>query len=180
MEKTDVITWSKEYFLNWSDFKAEANSSAFEDSSSYIKYHQTWTVHSEISDDQMYFQIKDIQLSTQFLRHLSWVREKQSSSELLKHEQGHFDLAEFLRPIFTEKIQNELINKKFPTFGKNDEQRKQFARKDSSLMIAKELEKCSNDLSHKRKEYDEETEFGQNVKKQKEHDEKFNELRKRN
>ena len=46
--------------------------------------------------------------------------------------------------------------------------------------MRKELEKCSNDLSHKRKEYDEETEFGQNVKKQKEHDEKFNELRKRN
>jgi len=46
-------------------------------------------------------------------------------------------------------------------------------------MIAKELEKCSYDLSQKRKKYDEETEFGQNVKKQKEHDEKFNKLRKR-
>ncbi len=178
MENSDVITWSKEYFLNWSDFKAESNPSAFEDSSSYIKYHQTWTVNSEIFDGQIYFQIKDIQLYTQFLRHLSWVREKQSSSELLKHEQGHFDLAELLRPIFTEKIQNELINKKFPTFGKNDEQRKQFARRDSNLMIAKELEKCSYDLSQKRRKYDEDTELGQNVKKQKEHDEKFDELRK--
>jgi hypothetical protein len=180
MEKSDILTWSKEYFLNWSDFKAEANSSAFEDSSSYIKYHQTWTVNSEISDGQIYFQIKDIQLSTQFLRHLSWVREKQFSSELLKHEQGHFDLVELLRPIITKKIQNEFINKKYSTYGKNDEQRKQFARKDSSLMIAKELETWSYDLSQKRKKYDEETELGQNVKKQKEYDEKFNELRKRN
>ena len=180
MEKSDIISWSKEYFLNWSDFKAETNSSAFEDSSSHIKYHQTWTVNSEISDGQLYFQIKDIQLSAQFQRHLSWVREKQSSSELLKHEQGHFDLAELLRPIITEKIQNEFINKKYSTYGKNDEQRKQSARKDSSLKTAKELEKWSYDLSQKRKKYDEETEFGQNVKKQKEYDEKFNEFRKRN
>jgi hypothetical protein len=180
MENNDVITWSKDYLLNWSDFKAESNPSVFEDSSSYIKYHHTWTVNSEMSDGKIYFQIDDIQLSTQFLRHLSWVREKQSSSELLKHEQGHFDLAELLRPIITEKIQNEFNNKKFPTYGQNDEQRKQFARKDSSLMIAKELEKWSYDLSQKRIKYDEDTEFGQNVKKQKEHDEKFNELRKRN
>jgi len=180
MDNDDVITWSKDYFLNWSDFKAQSNSSAFQDSSSYIKYHHTWKLNSEISDGKIYFQIDDIQLSTQFLGHLSWVREKQSSSELLKHEQGHFDLAELLRPIITEKIQNEFNNKKFPTHGQNDEQRKQFARKDSSLMIAKELEKWSDDLSQKRVKYDEDTEFGQNVKKQKEHDEKFNELRKRN
>jgi len=180
MENDDIITWSKDYFLNWSDFKAQSNSSAFEDSSSNIKYHYTWTVNSEMSDGKIFFQIDDIQLSTQFLRHLSWVREKQSSPELLKHEQGHFDLAELLRPIITKKIQNEFKDKKFPTYGQNDEQRKQFARKDSSLMISKELEKWSYDLSQKRIKYDEDTEFGQNVKKQKEHDEKFNGLRKRN
>ena len=180
MENNNVIAWSKDYFLNWSDFKAESNSSAFEDSSSYIKYHQTWTLSSEISEGETYFQIKDIQLSTQFLKHLSWVREKQSSAELLKHEQGHFDLAELYRPIFTEEIQNKFNEKKFLAYGKNDEQRKQFARKDSSLMIAKELEKWSFDLSQKREKYDEDTKFGLNAKKQKEHDEKFYELRKRN
>jgi len=180
MENNDVITWSKDYFLNWSDFKAESNPSTFEDSSSYIKYHYTWTVNSEMSEGKIFFQIQDIKISTQFLRHLSWVREKQSSLELLKHEQGHFDLAEFLRPIITEKIQNEFSNKKFLTYGQNDEQRKQFARKDSSLRIAKELEKWSYDLSQKRIKYDKDTEFGQIVTKQKEHDEKFNELRKRN
>jgi len=177
MEDKDIITWSKDYFLNWSDFKAESNPSSFEDSSSHVKYHHTWTVNSEMSDGTIYFLIDDIKLSTQFFRHLSWVRENQASLELLKHEQGHFDLAESLRPIITEEIQKEFKDKKFTTRGKNDEQRKQFAREDSKLMISKELEKWLNDLSQKRMKYDEETEFGHNLNKQNEYDKKFNELR---
>ncbi len=178
MENDDIISWTKDYFLDWSDFMAESSPSKFEDSSSKIKYHHTWTVHSEISNGEIYFLIDAIKLSAQFLRHLSWVREKQASLELLKHEQGHFDLAEFLRPKITEKIQNEFKDKKFPTRGQNDDQRKQFAREDSGLMLAKELERWSYDFSQKRIKYDEETEFGHNLNKQKEYDEKFNELRK--
>ncbi len=178
MENDDIISWTKDYFLDWSDFMAESSPSKCEDSSSKIKYHHTGTVHSEISNGEIYFLIDDIKLSSQFLRHLSWVREKQASLELLKHEQGHFDLAEFLRPKITEKIQNEFKDKKFPTRGQNDDQRKQFAREDSGLMLAKELERWSYDFSQKRIKYDEETEFGHNLNKQKEYDEKFNELRK--
>ncbi len=178
MENDDILSWLKDYFLEWSDFKAESNPSAFEDSSSHIKFHYTWIVNSDMSDGKISFLIDDIQLTTKFFRHLSWVREKQSSLDLLKHEQGHFDLAESFRLIITEKIQNEFQDKKFPTRGKNDEQRKQFAREDSGLMISKEIEKWSLDLSQKRIKYDEETQFGQNKEKQKEYNEKFDRLRK--
>jgi hypothetical protein len=135
-------------------------------------------VNSGMSDDKIIFLIDDIKLTTQFFRHLSWAREKQSSLDLLKHEQGHFDLVESLRLVITEKIQNKFQNKKFPTRGKNDEQRKQFAREDSGLMISKEIEKWSLDFSQKRTKYDEATEFGQNEEKQKEYDEQFAKLRK--
>jgi hypothetical protein len=180
VENNDILLWSEDYLLNWSDFKAESNLSAFEDSSSHIKFHYTWLVNSEVLGDRIYFLIEDIRLSTQFLRHLSWVRERQSTLDLLKHEQGHFDLAESLRPIITEKIQNEFKDKKFPTRGQNDEQQKQFAREDSGLMIAHELEKWFLDFSQKREKYDRDTEFGHNWKKQKEYDEQFAELRKQN
>ena len=177
MENDDIISWSKDYLLAWSDFKAEPNSSSFEDSSSKIKYHYTWTVNSETSDGKIYFLIDNIQLSTQFLRHLSWVREKQASVELLKHEQGHFDLAESLRHIITADFQNEFKDKKFPTRGQNEEQQKQFAREDSGLMISKRLEKWYNDFSQQRTKYDKMTEFGHNLKKQQEYDKKFAKLR---
>ena len=178
MENDDILMWSKDYLLKWSDFKASSNTSAFEDSSSQIKFHCTWTVKSTIHDGKIYFEIDDIKLSAQFLRHLSWVREGQESSHLLKHEQGHFDLAEMTRSEITERIQNKFYTKKFSTRGQNEEQRKQFAREDSGIMIAGELEKNYLDFSQKRITYDEETDFGNNKIKQKEHDEKFNEFKK--
>jgi hypothetical protein len=178
MENDNILLWSKDSFLKWSDFKAQSNPSAFEDSYSHIKFHYTWIVNSEILKDKIYFLIDDIKLTTQFLCHLSWVRENQNSLGLLKHEQGHFDLAESLRPMITEKILDEFKDKKFPTRGQNDDQQKQFAREDSGLMIAKELEKWSLDLSQKRKKYNNQTEFGHNWEKQKEYDEKFDRLRK--
>lgn len=178
MENDDIVTWSKGYFLNWGDFKAQSNPSAYEDSSSHLKYHHGWTVNSEMIDGKIYFMINNIQLSTQFLRHLSWIRTQHASHDLLKHEQGHFDLAESLRPIIVESLLKKLTPKKFPTRGQNDEQRKQFAREDSGLIIAKELEKWDKKLSQIREKYDKETELGKNLTKQKEYDEKFQLLRK--
>ena len=64
------------------------------------------------------------------------------------------------------------------TRGQNDEQRKQFAREDSAKMIAVELEKWQKYLNEKQQEYDFQTDYGQSIKKQKEYDEKFNQLRK--
>ena len=177
MENDDIIIWSKDYFLNWSDFKAEVNSAAFEDSSSKIKFHHTWIVDSEMINEKIYFVISNIQLTTQFLKHLSWVRLQNSSLELLKHEQGHFDLAESLKQMFVEQIKIKFKDLKFPTRGQNEEQRKQFAREDSGLMILQELEKCYKILDEESKKYCEETEFGNNLSKQKEFDEKFKKLR---
>lgn len=177
MEDNDVITWSKNYLLKWSDFTAYPNYSAFEDSSSNIKYHHTWTVHSEMADGKISYLIKRIDLSTLFFRHLSWVREQNSSDNLLNHEQGHFDLAESIKPIIIQNITNKFQNKTFPTRGQNEEQRKQFAREDSGLMISAELEKWHKFLSEKRRQYDVDTEYGQNLEKQREYDEIFKKLR---
>ena len=178
MEENDIISWSENYRLKWSDFLADPNHSAFEDSSSNIKYHHTWTVQSEMIDGKIFYFIDKIQLSTLFLRHLSWVRKQHSSDNLLNHEQGHFDLAESLKSTIVQNIENEFREKRFPTRGQNEEQRKQFAREDSGLMIANELEKWNKTLLEKRKQYDEETKFGENLEKQKEYDEIFQKLRK--
>jgi len=177
MENDDIISWSKDYFLKWSDFKADPNSAVYEDSFSNVKYHHTWTVESEMINDKIFFLISNIQLETQFLRHLSWVRLQNSSSDLLKHEQGHFDLSELMKSLFVERIKKKINGLKFPTRGQNEEQRKQFAREDSGLIITKELEKCFCILTDERKKYDQETEYGQNPSKQKEYDKKFEKLR---
>ena len=177
MSQNDVISWSKDYFLTWSDFQAESNPAVFEDVHSTIKYRCTWTVHSDSAGDQIRFFIENIALITEFYPKLSWVRQPQATSKLLKHEQGHFDLAELLKPKLMIQIQSIFTGKHFPTRGQNQEQQKQFAREDSGLLIAKEIEKLEKYLFEKQEEYDRETNYGQSLTKQQEYDDMFKNLR---
>jgi hypothetical protein len=177
MSQNDIITWSKDYFLTWSDFKAESNPAVFEDVHSTIKYRCTWIVNSDTVDNKIKFFIENITLIVEFHPMLSWVRQSQATSNLLKHEQGHFDLAELLCPKIVKSIQDVFDNKKFSTRGQNQEQRKQFAREDSGLMISIEIEKWEKYLSEKHEEYDKETNYGQIIEKQQEYDNMFKQLR---
>ncbi len=177
MSQNNVISWSKHYFLGWSDFQAESNPATFEDAHSTIKYHYTWIVNSDIIDSQIKFFIENIDLTTEFYPLLSWVRQPQATPELLNHEQGHFDLAELLRLNITAQIQNMFNGKKFSTRGQNHEQQKQFAREDSGLMIANEVEKLEKYLFEQQEEYDKQTNYGQIIEKQQEYDDMFKKLR---
>ena len=177
MSEKNVIVWSKDSFLNWSDFKAESNPAVFEDSHSVIKYHYTWTVNSDKIGNEIVFFIENIQLSVEFHPVLSWVRESQTTRELLKHEQGHFDLAELVKRENQELLQNNFYEKRFPTRGKNEEQRKQNAKEDSGNIIGKEVKKLEEILSKRRQEYDEQTKFGLNQEKQSEYNQLFEKLR---
>ena len=177
MSESDVIVWTKETFVKWSDFKAESNPSVFEDSHSVIKYRFTWTINSKKIDDHILFLIEDIHLVVEFFPYLSWLRVSQNTDDLLKHEQGHFDLAELVKRENIEELQNTFYGKHFPTRGKNEEQQKQFAKEDSGKMIALEIEKLQHTLDKRREEYDTLTEFGQNTVKQLEYDLMFNGLR---
>ena len=177
MSENNVLVWSNDSFLKWSDFNAESNPAVFEDSHSIIKYRYTWTVNSEKIENQIVFFIENIQLSVDFHPVLSWVRTLQINDDLLKHEQGHFDLAELIKRENLEKLQNKFYKKQFPTRGKNEEQRKQFAKEDSGKMIAMAVEKLEEILSQRRQKYDEQTNFGQNLEKQLEYNLIFDKLR---
>ena len=177
MSEINVIVWSKDFFLRWSDFSAVSNTAAFEDSHSVIKYRHTWTVNSEEIGSQIIFFIENIQLSVEFYPDLSWVRTLQTNDNLLKHEQGHFDLAELVKRENLEKLQNKFHKKEFLTRGKNEDQQKQFAKEDSGKLIVMEVEKLEEILSKRRQEYDEQTNFGQNLEKQSEYNSIFDRLR---
>lgn len=178
MSLQNILTWSKDQHLNWSDFHAEPNPAEFEDASCVIKYRCTWTVNSENFGSEIRFSIENIELTPEFHRHLSWVRKSMATLDLLNHEQGHFDLAELVRTEIIEKIQNVFKEKWYPTRGQNEDQRKQFAREDSAIMITKELKKWEKYLQEKQEEYDSKTNYGSLTDKQSEYDRMFKQLRK--
>jgi len=177
MSENHVLKWSDDFFLKWSDFKAESNPAVFEDSHSVVKYRFTWIVSSDKIDDQIVFLINDVHIFAEFHSLLSWVRSSQSSDSLLKHEQGIFDLAELVRRKNLDALQDVFHKKQFLTRGKNEQQQKQFAKEDSGKMIAQEVEKLEKIYEKKRQEYVEQTDFGQNQEKQSEYDLMFEKLR---
>jgi hypothetical protein len=176
MNENDVVEWSQNNSLKWSDFKAESNPAIFEDSHSTIKYGFTWIVNSDKLNEEIVFFIDDIQLTVEFHSLLSWVRLSEANDNLLKHEQGHFDLAEIIRRDYKKILENKFYDKVFPTRGKNDAQRKQFAKEDSGRMISKEVDKLTKILIKKREEYDVETNFGNNIEIQLKYTQSFEKL----
>ena len=177
MSENNVVNWSNDNLLKWSDFKAESNPAIFEDSYSTIKYGFTWIVNSDKINEEIVFSIHDIKLSVEFHPLLSWVRKLESTDDLLKHEQGHFDLAEILKRDHDKVFEKIFYDKIFPTRGQNDSQRKQFAKEDSGKMISIEVNKLNLLLLQKRKEYNIKTNFGKNIKNQIEYNKNFDKLK---
>ena len=176
MSSNDIIQWSPNYCLNWSDFQAESNPAIYEDSHSFIKYGFTWIIDSDKLNENVVFLINEINVSVEFHPLLSWVRESELNDDLLHHEQGHFDLAEMLKREYDKTLKNKFYNKSFPTRGQNESQQKQFAKEDSSKMISTEIDKLTEILRKKRNDYDLETEYGHNVLNQSKYDKIFKNL----
>ena len=177
MSSNDIVTWSQNYCLKWTDFKAESNPAIYEDSHSFIKYGFTWIIDSDKLNGNIVFLINQIEVSVEFHPLLSWVRVSELNDNLLKHEQGHFDLAEMLKKDYDKILKNKFYDKVFPTRGQNDAQRKQFAKEDSSRMISIEIANLSQNLRKKRNEYNIETDFGKNISNQIKYEKIFKKLK---
>ena len=177
MSENDIVEWSKNRLLTWSDYKAESHPGTFEDAHSAIKYRCTWTVDSKKIGNEILFFIENIVLHTEFHSLLSWVRSSEANDMLLKHEQGHFDLAQLINQENLKKLQNLFYGKQYPTRGKNEEQRKQLAKEDSGRMITLEVEKLEQYLLEQRNDYDVETDYGKNIEKQQKFNSMFEQLR---
>jgi len=175
-EKT-TLEWAPNFTLSWSDFQAESNPAVFEDSHSVIKYRFTWVVDSEKIDENIVFLINDISLFVEFHPLLSWVRQSETNESLLNHEQGNFDLAELVKRDNIINLQKEFYKKHFSTRGKNDEQRKQFAKDDSGKMINEQVEKLQNLFDERSQKYQTDTNYGRNLEVQSKYDLTFKQLR---
>ena len=177
MNENENLFWSKQYSLKWSDFKAEHNPASYADSHSVIKYGFTWTVDSEKMGREILFLIKNIEVSVEFCPLLSSVRDSETSDQLLRYEQGRFDLAELVKRENISNLQTKFEGKTFPTRGKNEEQRKQLAKEDSGKMIAQEIEELQQILEKRLSEYDETTDYGNKPEKLSDYLSKFEQLK---
>jgi hypothetical protein len=82
---TDFIPWEADSKLKWSDFHGKAQMSSSHDALS----HCGLSMDMSMQGGEISFIVKAV-----FDRKQSWVKNAESSSELLAHEQLHFDIYE--------------------------------------------------------------------------------------
>lgn len=135
-----MIEWSKLAKLTWSDFKAEADRSNPFLAQTFAGFGYKYKFNSDSLQ---------VETSANFKPNKSWV--KKSSDALLAHEQLHFDIAEYYRRVFLNRIFKLNLS---PASAKQQ--------------ITSTYEQTLLDLRAEQKKYDEETNHSIDKNKQEE------------
>ena len=93
---TDKILWSKDYQLQWKDFKGP------------VKDPNGMSAMTSCIVEPQKDKEGKVSISCYFDKRTSWRIKKQETDNLLRHEQYHFNLTE----VYTRKIRKEFIEKK--------------------------------------------------------------------
>ncbi len=95
----DDLKWSSERTLTWEDFAGPVESEKGYSAFTYwrIDYSYSWTSKGDVVD-------ADFEIAALFETKRSWSLEEKQEDWLLKHEQGHFDIAELLARRMREKV----------------------------------------------------------------------------
>lgn len=97
-----IIVWSKNRKLTWADFAGPvpATAPAERHAESHVGVHSTWKISTKCEDvgksgkKKCTATINEVNAQAEFDPNQSWVKEGKQTDSLLKHEQGHFDIAE--------------------------------------------------------------------------------------
>ena len=183
MNDEDVIYWNKNKKLTWDDFKGTPDPNNPHAASSSVGFEYAYECENNIRKTKVICGFKNIKAEAIFIPSKSWVRKERipdehSSTVLLNHEQGHFDLAKESSKQVQEKIMERLRNVTFSFMGKSKEQlekNQEKRRRKLTKPIEQELKKEHKEVIQKR--YEEETDHGKVETKQNEYDERFSKLR---
>lgn len=179
-KEPSVIIWQKDRILKWSDFKKKPEPRPEASAVSAVGFQSGPFVEHIKIGSKFKFRIKEMNLNTIFMPDCSWVVKgitKENRILLLKHEQGHFDLAEEITRKARVRTTNRLRNRIFNIRGKNEIK----AKKDALLRVSRIRKKIAarlnKELTNQEAKYDDKTNHGLIVRHQKKYNKRFDKLR---
>ena len=138
-EDYDVIPWSSDLKLSWTDFKGKPTN---ERAAAITASGVTYRFSSEVLGDEVEI---DFTVVAHFYPNKSWYNAKLVNSTILEHEQRHFDITE----IFARKMRKLMATTKFT----------KHVRKEVKA-IYKEINAQMHEFQN---EYDKDTNFSRNL-----------------
>lgn len=158
-EEDQFISWDKNRPLTWDDFKGEPDASSPHSAETVTKLESAW----EGEGVKGGVKVTSVSSTAFFNSSQSWVKEGQKSDDLLKHEQGHFDIAEiFARE--KKKEMDKLVGQVFESEEAVNKKVEEICQK-----IQKRLDKMNE-------QYDKQTKHGTDKKKQEQWDKKIKKI----
>jgi hypothetical protein len=146
-----TLRWEQHAALGWDDFKGRARRNSGEPSA---VTDTGFRVQLECREGAL-----DIRVEAEFYMRSSWVKAARKSVELLRHEQGHFDITE----LYARKMRRAIRDAKI---GCEDDRRAEAAGKKIFEGLDREWEKAE-------KLYDAETRDGTDLVRQREASERI-------
>jgi len=175
-----VIIWNKNRFLKWSDFKKKIYPKDKASAISAIGFESEPIIEHIKTGTKFTFKIKDMQLHAIFIPNLSGVIKnlnEKNMALLLKHEQGHFDLAEEITRKARIKANNRFKNRFMSVKGKNQKTAEKNATYRTTTIRKNINYKLQKDLNNQETKYDDKTKHGLSKTNQQKYNKRFKKLR---
>lgn len=175
------IPWTKSLILKWSDFIGPQNLRTNQQAWTYTWIDYSHEINIIKKQYRTKFQFKKIEVTSYFRKSNSWVKpallNRSDQATILKHEQGHLDLAEeYARKIQTQ-MESELMEKKFTCKGKTDAEQTEFAKNMAKKKLKMIWERLYPGWRKIEDLYDSETKYGMKPEIQQIYDDRFDRLR---
>lgn len=175
-----VIIWNKNQNLKWIDFKKKSEPKANAAAVSAIGFKSKPLIEYIKIGNKFKFKIREMELDAIFIPNFSWVIKNISGKKralLLKHEQGHFDLAEEVTRKTRIKMINHFQDKIFDITEKSEDDAKKEAVLHANKIRKEMEEKLQNELEIQETQYDKKTNHGLITEYQKKYNKRFEKLR---
>lgn len=179
-EGSQAIEWNPDFLLSVEHFKGMEDPNDPHDAKSHTGVNYFFKHHVEQVKNRYKVRIEEIWTKSYFFPLESWLRKKISGEinlpKLLKHEQGHFDIAEKFARKFQRKLKNKFRGKTF-VFKINEIKDPVAETKKTIQLFFGEL---NEQVQREHVIYDKETNHGLINSVQEKYDARFAQLRKTN
>ena len=171
------IPWSSDRLLTWDDFKGDVDVLSKHDALSKTRLSHKTHFDPVQKTTKIKLKINWTKMDASFIPDDSWVKPQKRTNQLLKHEQGHFDIQELVaretEKKLNQKFNGKLITTNYASLEEADKDPKQIITK----KIKKEIKIIENNFTFSHDKYDAETDHGRKRQKQIEYNRMFAKLR---
>ena len=176
MSDEECIWWNPKFTLSLEHFKGEPDVEKPHHANTRVNFQYFFDHEVRKTASKNKMRIKKIDVKCFVNTSKSWIKKEVLTNTnlpfLLKHEEGHFDLAEEYARLIKIKMNAKFNGKSFSYESMTIEG----AVKEINEILGKEFQIYTNEYKKANERYDVETNYGRTISKQTEYNQRFNKL----